>query len=90
MNFLLIDSLEGYRITIRFGTSTRSFDQTVSIELTALIQRSDKKRPVLEFINRYILQKTEWKNVKYSYNLGRLQGTVNTEKVTRWIPGGGM
>ncbi|XP_052697335.1 protein PIF-like isoform X2 [Crassostrea angulata] len=33
--------------------------------------------------------KTEWKNVKYSYNLGRLQGSVNTDKVTRWIPGGG-
>lgn len=27
--------------------------------------------------------------MKYSYNLGRLQGTVNTDKVTRWIPGGG-
>lgn len=36
-----------------------------------------------------VLQKTEWKNVKYSYNLGRLQGSVNTDKVTRWIPGGG-
>ncbi|XP_061172939.1 protein PIF-like [Saccostrea echinata] len=33
--------------------------------------------------------KTEWKNVKYSYNLGRLQGSVNNEQVTRWIPGGG-
>lgn len=27
--------------------------------------------------------------MKYSYNLGRLQGSVNTDKVTRWIPGGG-
>ncbi|KAK3103893.1 hypothetical protein FSP39_022714 [Pinctada imbricata] len=33
--------------------------------------------------------KTEWKTVKYAYNDGRLQGTVNGHSKSAWIPSGG-
>ena len=37
----------------------------------------------------FLFQDTEWKDVKYSYNDGRLRGTVNGYTMSKWVPSGG-